>query len=110
MKIRLNLLCTPMKLMFASWLFLEPKSPSLGYTSISPAITVSRLIIIENRTILFSFPVFTAIGLTSRSGQGYQDDIYSPTQRASLLFSEMGKAVHQDPRPLSSNSFDEDYY
>ena len=66
--------------------------------------------------------VFAAIGLTSRSGQEYpvaggqynqyQDDYYEQetaastiSERASELFSEMGKAINRDSRPLSSNKY-----
>jgi len=66
--------------------------------------------------------LFAAIGLTSRSGQEYpvaggqynqyQDDYYqqetvAPTisERASEIFSEMGKAINRDSRPLSSNKY-----
>jgi len=65
--------------------------------------------------------LFSALGLTSRSGQEfstpeqynqYQDEYYeqntaasSISERASEIFSEMGKAIHRDSRPLSITKY-----
>eukprot|EP00090_Calanus_glacialis_P017211 TRINITY_DN2686_c0_g1_i1.p1 TRINITY_DN2686_c0_g1~~TRINITY_DN2686_c0_g1_i1.p1 ORF type:complete len:164 (-),score=46.96 TRINITY_DN2686_c0_g1_i1:169-660(-) len=65
---------------------------------------------------------FSAIGLTSRSGQEYpqpqgqynqyQDDYYEQetaastiSERASEIFSEMGKAIHRDSRPHYNTNY-----